>query len=539
MSTKHLALAVVGLIALLLLAVLTIGGLVQPALEPMRTVHAKQGGQAAMKGAESPESTADLTVATRGREAGETLPTHESVATAEQSTDADKLPSPSTTLVDVVTPVGPTTQVITNPSESAAAAAAKGESEQKQYSFTELYERFAPMVVSVQLWEELKDGRSTLRVRSSGVIIDPQGLILTNYNSLASGYTKRGVSRHNYQVIIRTQLPEAVYTAHLRNFDRDADLAILKIDKLIVAAKDAPGLAREQTTSHSTAPLAPGQSTEDEATATVEVPVNSLPAGSNTAPTNTAETAGESSGGTTVSKAPGESSGQAPEHSVEKTFSALQLNGASQLKLGEEVLVIGFPDRDAAEGALSRGILTVRGKTSMTEGGYMRTLFQTDAFIPSGSSGAPVFNRRGEFLGLANCGLNRSLSDRSGYFYGGNALMSAIDKLKESQLRTFAYLGIMINPEPEADQELALLEGFANEGGLLISAICENSPAYTAGLKKGDIILDLDGQRITGVELYTELMRLRHPGDLVRLRFYRPSSGEEKALEVVLARYPY
>ena len=188
------------------------------------------------------------------------------------------------------------------------------------------------------------------------------------------------------------------------------------------------------------------------------------------------------------------------------------IGNSDETRTGEEVFIIGAPMGLAY--SLSRGIISGRhAEERLTRDGNMVEFFQTDAAINTGNSGGPMFNYKGEVIGIVS-----SILTRSGGFEGIG--FAATSRIAETLLltRSAKYFGIdalLLTPE------LAAILNVPQGSGWLVQHVVRNSPAHLAGLKGGfrsipfeeeeillggDIILSVDGIRITGPESVQELM---------------------------------
>jgi serine protease Do len=181
-------------------------------------------------------------------------------------------------------------------------------------------------------------------------------------------------------------------------------------------------------------------------------------------------------------------------------------------RIGEEVFVIGAPM--GLTYSLSRGVISGRHSEEwLTRDGNIVEFFQTDAAINTGNSGGPMFNYRGEVIGIVS-----SILSRSGGFEGiGFAATSQIAKtlLLTRSARYFGIDALVLPPE------LARILNVPQESGWLVQHVVNDSPASVAGIKGGyreieyegegillggDIILSVDTITIRGMESIQTLM---------------------------------
>lgn len=175
-------------------------------------------------------------------------------------------------------------------------------------------------------------------------------------------------------------------------------------------------------------------------------------------------------------------------------YSIATLGDSQQLQIGQLLIAIGNPL--GYQHSVSAGILSGVGRTLRTAGGQViENVLQTDASLNPGNSGGPLINTSGEVVGI-----------NTAIIGGAQGLSFAIDinmareiarQLIQYGKVTRAYLGVMIQ-EVEIHPRMRQLQHLANTKGLLVSGVNDHSPAKKAQLAEGDIIVDFDGQMITG-----------------------------------------
>ena len=170
-------------------------------------------------------------------------------------------------------------------------------------------------------------------------------------------------------------------------------------------------------------------------------------------------------------------------------LAAARLGDPAELSVGDGVFAIGAPF--GLERSVTAGI--VSAKPRYLPGGGGLPMIQTDVAINPGSSGSPLFNLRGELVGI-----NSMMMSSSGG-YDGVSLALPIDVAMQvaGELRDHGYmrrsrLGAQVQ---EVTPELARSFGLAQEGGAVVLSVSRGGPADQAGLHTGDIILGLRGAR--------------------------------------------
>ncbi|MBV8049513.1 MAG: DegQ family serine endoprotease [Paludibacterium sp.] len=204
----------------------------------------------------------------------------------------------------------------------------------------------------------------------------------------------------------------------------------------------------------------------------------------------------------------------------------VKVGDPDQLKPGEWVAAIGAPF--GFENSVTAGIVSAKGR-SLPDESYV-PFIQTDVAINPGNSGGPLFNLRGEVVGI-----NSQIYSRSGGFMGIsfaipiNLAMNVADQIKMKGKVSRGQLGVSIQ---EVTQELAQSFGLSQPRGALVVRVDPQSAAARAGVQPGDIILQLDGRPIQSSKDLPQLVGNMKPGSQVKLRVWR--KGGEVVLNVTL-----
>ena len=210
-------------------------------------------------------------------------------------------------------------------------------------------------------------------------------------------------------------------------------------------------------------------------------------------------------------------------------FPMLKFGNSDMLKVGEWVLAVGNPM--GLNSTVTAGIVSAKGRAigagkSMSIESYI----QTDAAVNPGNSGGALVNANGELVGI-----NTMILTQTGSYIGysfavpSNIAIKIVNDLKEYGSVQRALLGVTII-EMSADLAKDKKIDFIN--GVYIESVNDRSSAKEAGLKKGDIITAIDGEKINSSSKLQELISLHHPGDKIVITIVRDE--KEKEIEVIL-----
>jgi serine protease Do len=204
------------------------------------------------------------------------------------------------------------------------------------------------------------------------------------------------------------------------------------------------------------------------------------------------------------------------------------LGSTETLRVGEWVLAIGAPF--GFENTVTAGVVSAKGRSLPDDSAV--PFIQTDVAVNPGNSGGPLFNARGEVVGI-----NSQIYSQSGG-YQGVSFAIPIDlatRIKDQIVRhgkvEHARLGVAVQ---EVNQSLADSFGLERPEGALVSNVEKGSPAERAGLKPGDVIRSANGRAIVSSGDLPAIVGLSAPGDKLALEVWR--QGRKVQLNAELAR---
>jgi len=204
----------------------------------------------------------------------------------------------------------------------------------------------------------------------------------------------------------------------------------------------------------------------------------------------------------------------------------VHLGDSDKLRVGDWVVAIGNPF--GLEQTVTAGIVSAKGR--VIGAGPYDSFIQTDAAINPGNSGGPLFNVRGEVVGI-----NTAIYSRSG---GNNGIgfaipirmaESVINELRETGHVTRARLGVYI---AEVDKESKEALGLKDKSGALVRQVENGSAADKAGIKAGDVIVAVDGKPIKNVHELPMTIARHRPGDKVDVQLVRNGKSMTRTVKV-------
>jgi serine protease Do len=204
-------------------------------------------------------------------------------------------------------------------------------------------------------------------------------------------------------------------------------------------------------------------------------------------------------------------------------FQPVKFGDSDLARVGDWAMAIGNPF--GLGGTVTAGIISARNRDiNLTR---YDDFIQTDASINQGNSGGPLFNLKGEVIGINTAILGQGGSIGIGFAIPANAASNVIDQLIEFGETKRGWLGVRIQ---EVTKEIAEVEKLKKPQGALVASVGENSPADKAGVKAGDIILEFDGKKIDTMRKLPKVVANTKVGKSVQLKIWRNKKSITKKL---------
>ena len=205
----------------------------------------------------------------------------------------------------------------------------------------------------------------------------------------------------------------------------------------------------------------------------------------------------------------------------------LALGNSDVLEVGDWVIAAGSPF--GLTQTITVGVVSAKGRSRLGITDF-EDFIQTDAAINPGNSGGPLINLRGEVIGV-----NTAIASRSGGYMGiGFAIPINMAKAVEQQLVaggkvTRGYMGVRIQ---ELTRALAESLNIATAEGVLVADVSTGSPAAKAGLRRGDVIMSLNGQTVQDPGQLRNIVAMTAPGTRITMQVLRDNKKRELTVEL-------
>ena len=219
----------------------------------------------------------------------------------------------------------------------------------------------------------------------------------------------------------------------------------------------------------------------------------------------------------------------------EGPFPYADLGDSDALQVGEWVLAIGNPF--GLHQSVSQGIVSATGRTNTDVAVPIKNYIQTTAAINLGNSGGPLINLDGEVIGLNNAihtafGVPANIG--IGFAIPINLVKRVANDLKQFGMVKRGYLGVVM-PRTE-DYRSQFEEQYQINYGVLIEQVHPEMPAQKAGLRSGDLILNIDGEKVRNQGDLIKMISDKLAGDTVTITYFR--GGETREVQVNLVQRP-
>lgn len=220
----------------------------------------------------------------------------------------------------------------------------------------------------------------------------------------------------------------------------------------------------------------------------------------------------------------------------------IQMGSSENVKVGEPAIAIGNPLGMKFSGSVTQGVISGKQRTipqDFNQDGradWQAEVLQTDAAINPGNSGGALINIKGQLIGINSMKINETSVEGIGFAIPIDTARPLIDELEKQGKITRPYLGVEIYsldevPQTEWDSTLNLPKEV--KGGVYVWSVERLSPADQAGLKRLDVITQVDGKEVLNmIDLRKILYQEKKVGDKLKITFYRGSKKQTTTIEL-------
>ncbi len=219
-----------------------------------------------------------------------------------------------------------------------------------------------------------------------------------------------------------------------------------------------------------------------------------------------------------------------------------EIGSSEVVRVGDTVFAVGAPlDATTYSGTVTRGIISGKNRmvsvslSNSSTSDWVMSVLQTDAAINSGNSGGPLANGNGQVIGITSLKLVNSGVEGMGFAIPIETAMKYASKIVAGEKIERPYLGVSMSNLADARYALyPRLEDIGIEEGVYISQVEKGSPAATAGIATGDVIVEVDGEEVSSLAYLRYHLYQHEVGDDMHIVVYR--NGKNVDITVKLSK---
>ena len=220
-------------------------------------------------------------------------------------------------------------------------------------------------------------------------------------------------------------------------------------------------------------------------------------------------------------------------------LSVATLGNSSDASIGDTVFTVGAPNGREYMGTVTKGIISGLNRevtVNLSNGYYIMSVLQTDAAINPGNSGGPLVNINGEVIGINSLKLVEDEIEGMGFAIPIEEVQLYIEKLEKGEKIERPTIGLeLIDIGSSYQQEYYQIKIDSSiKEGVVVVSVLPMSPASKSGFEKGDVIISVNGIKVTDVTHFRYLLHKNEIGDTITIVYNR--KGIEKTVNVLLTQ---
>lgn len=225
--------------------------------------------------------------------------------------------------------------------------------------------------------------------------------------------------------------------------------------------------------------------------------------------------------------------------SIDKKYAkkSVKLGNTDKVELGDQVFTVGTPVDKKYLNTITTGIvsgLNRKVKVTLSNGNYLINAIQTDASINPGNSGGPLVNLDGEVIGINSMKSEESDVEGISFTIPINDVKDIINKLEKGNEIERPTIGLELinitNKEKLIENYISIDKSITY--GVVITDVYKDYPAYNAGLKIGDIIININDDKIEDMSYFKYYLFKHNPGDKIKITYIR--ANEKQVVDLKL-----
>ena len=229
-----------------------------------------------------------------------------------------------------------------------------------------------------------------------------------------------------------------------------------------------------------------------------------------------------------------------------KVTTVAEFANSDEVKAGQTAIAIGSPLGTEFATSVTQGIVSAKDRSVPTDvdgdgkQDWVVTAIQTDAAINPGNSGGALVNAAGQVIGINSMKISKSSVEGIGFAIPSNEVVSIINQLEKSGKVIRPVLGIsmvdLTSVSSQGRQQLALSNDVKE--GVVVADVQENSSASKGGLKQYDVITEIDGKAITGVQTLRKALYSKTVGSSMEVTYYRNGQKQTATIQLTSSDSP-
>lgn len=215
------------------------------------------------------------------------------------------------------------------------------------------------------------------------------------------------------------------------------------------------------------------------------------------------------------------------------------IGDSTKVELGDTVFTVGSPLGSKYQGTVTKGIISGKDRqvtVRLTNGSFIMEVLQIDAAINPGNSGGPLVNMNGEVIGVNSLKLVEDEIEGMGFAIPIELVMTSVESLEKGEKIVRPQIGVQMmdidNTYLLARQQIRLDSDVST--GIVIVSVGSGKPADNAGLQKGDVIVELNGSKITDSAHFKYMLYKYSVGDTVTVKYIRNGKEIETKIELTI-----
>ena len=229
--------------------------------------------------------------------------------------------------------------------------------------------------------------------------------------------------------------------------------------------------------------------------------------------------------------------------SVDASFvnAVAKIGSSESSKIGDTVFTVGTPVGSKYRGTVTKGILSGKDRTVNVQldngSAYIMQVLQTDAAINPGNSGGPICNINGDVIGVNSLKLVQETIEGMGFAIPIELVMTSVDRLEKGEKIVRPVLGVEtldVNNTYLLYRNNIFLDD-SIEDGVVVVNVENNTPAFDAGITKGDIILEIEGNKISDGAHLKYILYKYTIGDTIKVKYYHDKKIKEVSIKLTKA----